>query len=255
VCWCSAVGATSEPTTGPSGSTAPLNHPDGLIGRFSLHGRFSYASVSVDDDAVVNDVLRYSVGLGWVLHRRFSLHSDFEARRQDSTRFELSGGIRLYSKDPLAAPVANADGPVGGPVLRLSGGARYSGSSSGAVRAVGEAGVLVPVSTKLSLAAGWRFYEAIETSDITRVFGSVSLYFSRYFRGGRYLNPDGPPGYLATRILAGGSSRGYNGRLEFILPLEQTTSLKVLLGAERNELLNRKTLKAGIGVALYPLGH
>ncbi len=252
LCWCSALGVASNDTTGLISPTA-VCHPDGRLGQFSLNGQFSYASVSADNGTALKDIQQYVAGIGLVPHDHLSLSTSFEARQQDSTIYELWSDLKIYLKNPLTAVAANADGPTGIPVLHLTGGARYSASPDAATRGLAKAAMIFPVSTILTLTGGYHFYEAIEASDITRTFGSVTLYTNRYPAGKQYLNPDGPPGFLAIKLSGGGSSRGYFGKAEFILPLQQVTTLKLLLGAEQNDLLSHKSLQVGIGVAVYPL--
>jgi hypothetical protein len=219
----------------------------------SLHGQFSYASISANDGAALKDIQQYIAGIGLVPHDHFFLSSSFEARQQDSTIYQLWGDLKIYLKNPLSAIAVNADGPTGIPSLLFTGGARYSASPDSDTRGWGKAAMIFPVSAILTLTGGYNFYEAIETSDVTRGFGSVTFYTSRYLEGKQYLNPDGPPGFLAIRLSGGGSSRGYFGKAELILPLQPVTTLKLLLGAEKNDLLNRESLQVGSGVTVYPL--
>ncbi len=228
------------------------NHPDGVVGQISLHGQAHYASVSKDPGFRALDAQTYRLGLHTVVSSRITLETEYEALKLDSVRHSLSGGFKYYLKNPLQKNTfCNPDGQIGGVVLNLAVGARFSDSPGSATRMVGDFNVTLPVSARLSLAAGYRYYEAIEVNDVVQGYGRLAIFFSDYPPDSAYVNPDGPVGYPVLSLSGGGSSNGFFGEIALKFPLDGKISLKSVFSAERVASPYQLSLSAGVGVSVY----
>lgn len=229
------------------------HHPDGLVGQISLHGYACYASVSKKPTYSALDAQTYVLGLNLVASPQITLETRWEAFKQDSVRHTLWGGLKHYLKYPMKESLrCNPDGRIGGIVLGLMAGARFSDSPAGATNAMGDISITVPVSTRLSLAAGYRYYEKIEVNDVVQGFSRLTLYFSEYPPDSVYVSPDGPVGYLVMSLSGGGSAKGVFGQISFIFPLDRKMSLKAVFTAERIKSPYQLSLAVGVGVSIYP---
>lgn len=228
-------------------------HPDGTVGQVSLHGYADYASVSTKPGHFAPDAQIYALGLDLVAGARIALQTEYELFKQDSVRHCLRGGIKFYLKDPLqeGAP-RNPDGQIGGVVLSLGVGGRFSDSPSGATKRLVDISTALPVSMRLSLAAGYRYYEEIEINDAMQAYGGVTVYFSEYSADSAYVNPDGSIGHPILNLSGGGSPKGVFSRISIIFPIQREVSLTATLAVERIKSPYRLALTAGVGLSVYP---
>ncbi|UCE24481.1 MAG: hypothetical protein JSU74_00070 [Candidatus Zixiibacteriota bacterium] len=228
-------------------------HPDGTVGSVSFHGLMQYGLVNAYPKEFEMDFQRYEGELAWVVDDYVNLTARFQTVDQDSLRYELSGGLKIYLTNPISTQRdKNADGPVGSPVISLAGGIRYPDLSISDTRAVGDAAILVPLSLQFTVLAGYRFFEEIEQFDVVQGYGGFNIYLSPYSSDSAYVNPDGPTGKLALKLLGGGSSKGVFGDLMLLFPISDKLTWRLNVRGERTESPYRRTAIAGAGFSYYP---
>ncbi len=228
-------------------------HPDGFVGQVAFNSAFRYVSISGDPSRSVNDLQHYRLGLDLVADSRVTLLSSFKAVDQDTTYYELMGGLRVYTRDPANRTRShNPDGPVGGPVLTAMAGTRFSSDSNGNSAVIADIRLMLPVSRRLTIGAGYRYYETLTATDVDEAFGSISYYTGPYLKDSAYANPDGPVGNLALRLSGGGSAEGAFGELSLIFPISGNLSLVATGRGERVEFPYQRSVVAGAGFRFYP---
>jgi len=172
--------------------------------------------------------------------------------KQDSTVYEISGGFKFYLKNPLSPlNTVNPDGPIGGTVISTLIGARYTDHSDDTTRLIVDFDLTVPLSKRLTLGAGYRYYEKIQPRDVKQVYGNINIYFADYIAGAFYENPDGPAGNPVVKLTGGGSEKGVFGESAILFPIKPTTTLKLVFRFERADDPSRRSLVAGAGFAYY----
>lgn len=228
-------------------------HPDGAVGSVGFQGFFQYALVTKPVNQPVVDIEKYEGGFNWVIADHANLMARFLTIKEDSIRYELSGGARLYFANPLSTGrPANPDGPVGVPVVSLWGGLRYNELSVKEPKYLGDFEVIVPVSRRLSVAAGYRALEVIEEADVQTAYGKVSFYVARYHADSAYTNPDGPVNNVAIHLSGGGSTNGVFGDLTLLFPINNSLTWKLSIRGERVEFPYRRSAILGVGFSIYP---
>ena len=229
-------------------------HPDGILGKPSFNAQFTYASVTGDLKRPVGDIQRLTFGLDLVAASRLTLLSSVRVVVQDSTRYEVNGGIRLYVVNPLAERrTKNPDGPVGGVSLTVVAGARFSSSGNTTSKMVADGILTVPVSTWVTISGGYRYYEEIERFDVQKGFGSISVYPTGYSRDSAYVNPDGSVGNLAFKLSGGGSVNGIFGEIQLLMPFSGNMTVATIIRGERVPgPPYRRSAIAGFRLSYYP---
>jgi len=228
-------------------------HPDGAVGSVGFHGFFQYALVTKPANVPVVDVEKYQGAFNWVIADQANLMARFLTIKEDSVRYELGAGLRLYSGNPVATSRgANPDGPVGLPVLSLWGGMRYNELSIKEPKTVGDAEVTFPVSRRLSISAGYRYFEEIEEADVQQGYGTVSIYVARYVADSAYTNPDGPVNNVAIHLSGGGSPEGVFGDLTLMFPISNNLTWRLSVRGERVTEPYRRSAILGVGFSVYP---
>ena len=228
-------------------------HPDGTVGSVSFHGLMQYGLVNAYPKELEMDFQRYEGELGWVVDDYVNLTARFQTVDQDSLRYELSGGLKIYLTNPSSTERdKNADGPVGSPVISLAAGIRYPDLSISDTRSVGDAAILVPLSQRLTVLAGYRYFEEIEQFDVAQAYGGFNIYLSPYSSDSAYVNPDGPTGKLALKLLGGGSSKGVFGDLMLLFPISDKLTWRLNVRGERTDSPYRRSAIAGAGFSYYP---
>ncbi len=229
-------------------------HPDGILGKPSFHAQISYASVTGTRKRPVGDIQRFTFGLDLVATSRLTLLSSIRATVQDSTKYEVAGGVRLYPVDPLTeSRRKNPDGPIGGFSLTGLVGNRFVSNGGSSSKVVADGILAVPVSTHLTLSAGYRYYQEIELLDVQKGYGSVSIYPRNYSADSAYVNPDGPVGNLALRVSGGGSKNGIFGECQAILPFSGDMTFTMMIRGERVPgPPYRRSAIAGFFLSYYP---
>ncbi|MCK4574273.1 MAG: hypothetical protein KAU36_07865 [candidate division Zixibacteria bacterium] len=228
-------------------------HPDGFLGQVAFDGSFNYASISTDPTRSTDDIQRYHFGLNVVAASRLVLMTSFTAVKQDTAFYEFEGGFRFYTKDPANRAIGhNPDGPIGGPVLTVMAGTRYSGSSEPKNTAIADFCLSLPISRQLTIWGGYRYYETLTETDVDQGFGCISYYTRPYVKDSAYANPDGPVGNLALKLSGGGSSEGVFGQLALIFPISGTMSLVAVGRGERVEFPYQRSITAGAAFRIYP---
>ncbi|MEW6412697.1 MAG: hypothetical protein AB1483_09525 [Candidatus Zixiibacteriota bacterium] len=228
-------------------------HPDGAVGAASFHGSLQYQFVTKPPNVPVVDIQKFNASLGWVAHPSVNFMGSFRGISEDSSRYGLAFGLRLYTVNPERKDKAhNPDGPVGGPVLTASGGIRYSDLAVEDAKTVGDFTLLVPVSRRLSILAGMRLFEAIEQADVQQAYGGFNFYLSPYNADSAYTNPDGQVGNAAFHLSGGGSENGVFGDLTMFFPISNKLTWHITLRGERVELPYRRVVAIGGGFSLYP---
>ena len=233
--------------------TTVRRHPDGPVGSVSFNGFFQYASVTKPPMVPTDDIQRFQGGLNWVADDHVNLMTRFLATREDSTRYELNGGIKVYLGNPVTSDKpTNPDGAVGIPSFSLWGGIRYNDLSIEDPKFVGDFELIVPVSTRLSVLAGYRYFEEISEPDVQQAWGGINFFVDRYYADSAYANPDGPVGNVAIGLTGGGSSEGVFGDLTLSFPISNNVTWKLNIRGERVEFPYRRVAIVGAGVSLYP---
>ncbi|UCG61208.1 MAG: hypothetical protein JSV52_12925 [Candidatus Zixiibacteriota bacterium] len=228
-------------------------HPDGAVGSATFHGLFQYQLVTKPEGVPTVDIQKYHAELGWVADDYVTLMARFLTVDEDSLRYELNGGLRIYTRNPVTGSGRrNADGLVGAPVVTLGAGIRYNDFAIKETRMVGDISLLLPVSEQLSLLTGYRAYEAIEEVDVVTAYGGVNLYLLGYSADSSYTNPDGPVGYVAFHLTGGGSSNGIFGDLTLQLPINDNLTWKINIRGERVKFPYRRVAIAGAAFSFYP---
>ncbi len=228
-------------------------HPDGALGSVSFHAGLQYQFVTKPPNTPVVDIQKFSAALGWVAHERVTLMGRFLGTKEDSTRYELDFGLKFYTVRPDRKDKAhNPDGAVGGPVFSVSGGIRYPDLAIEDTKKVGDFGILMPVSRRISVLAGYRYFKEIEIADVQQGYGGINVYLSRYNADSAYTNPDGPVGNAAFHLTGGGSENGVFGDLTMFFPISNSLTWHLTLRGERVEFPYRRVVVIGAGFSLYP---
>ncbi len=224
--------------------------PDGLLGKPSIVAGAGYASVS--GSAMHGaDFQTYWTQVRIPIHPQVSSRFSWNVRTQDSVRYQIAAGLIFYLADPLTAPI-NPDGPIMRPVIIADGGFRFYGSTDQNHYWIGNVSLQLPISSNLTLAGGYRYYENEEVNELVDYYGCLNIYFGNYHDNERFSNPDGPPGFLAAELRAGGSAAGHFGQAKVLLPLNMTTTVAVILRGEWFETPSQKALVAGLELSVYP---
>ncbi len=227
-------------------------HPNGAVGRMSLHTNLRYSSVAAEHPFPAKDFQSLSFGLNYVPFAFMTVLHAVHFRHQDSLQYQLQSGLRFYLKNPLKAQsYANPDGAIWGPVMTFSGGMRFYGDADTYTSWLGNVSLSIPVSHSLTLETGYRYYEDRQLFDLVTMYGQVSIYTKQYVRDSTYVNPDGPIGNLTVRLRGGGSEYGSMGQMEFVFPLEPTLTLTAMFRYERTVAPVRKALSAGVAISYY----
>ena len=227
-------------------------HPDGAIGAISFHGQLTYGAVNKGVTSGP-DIQKYDFGLLWVAGSRVTMGGRFLVVDEDSLRYELNGGLTVYTRDPTQPNRSkNPDGAIGGLAISLTGGMRYPDLAMETSKFVGDVAIALPVSRRISLTAGYRYYEDIELFDTQQGFGGLNLYLTNYSADAAYNNPDGPVGVLALSLTGGGSSEGFFGQLSLLFPISANLTWKLLIRGERTKDPYRRVPIGGAGVSFYP---
>lgn len=228
-------------------------HPDGAVGSVAFHGSFQYAFVTKPANQPVVDIEKFQGGFNWVVADQANLMARFLTVKEDSVRYELGAGLRLYLGNPVATSRrANPDGAVGVPAVSVWGGIRYNELSIKEPKTVADFEIMMPLSRRLSLAAGLRVFEAIEEADVQQAYGSISFYQGRYNVDSAYTNPDGPVNNVVFHLSGGGSANGFFGDLTLLFPISNNLTWKLNIRGERVEYPYRRTAMLGAGFSIYP---
>lgn len=235
------------------GSDSPsrrLRLPDGPLGLPSVSADASYASVS-GKGMISGDYQTYGAHLRLPARPQVCFLLDWQVTTRDSTRHELSGGFKFYLADPWSRS-ANPDGAIMRPMLRMEAGHRFFGSTGSNGYWLGRVSASLPISHFLTLSGGYSIFDVEEITEVGQAFGQMSLYFADYGWNQRFVNPDGPAGYLAVELQGGGSSVGYFGQSKFLLPLNLNTTVAVVGRGEWLDEPSQKSLSAGFELTIYP---
>lgn len=228
-------------------------HPDGAVGSVSFHGSFQYALVTAYPKTLEVDAQRFDGEFQWVADDYVNLMGRFVTYNEDSLRYEMNAGLKVYFVNPLSqGRKMNADGVIGGPSFTLSAGMRYPNLSMDETKLVADFVFMVPASQRLSVFAGYRHYEEILDSDVMQGYGGLNFYVAPYFADSAYANPDGPIGKLAIQLTGGGSSKGAFVDLKLIFPISNNITWKLVVRGERVETPYRRSAILGAGLSFYP---
>ncbi len=232
---------------------AVRRHPDGAVGSATFHGLFQYQLVTKPDGVASVDIQKYHAELGWVADDYVTFTARFLTVDEDSLRYELNGGLKIYSRNPVTGSgKKNADGLVGAPVVTMAAGIRYSDFAVKDTRMVGDISLLLPISERFSLLTGYRYYEKIEETDVAQAYGGINFYLAGYNADSSYANPDGPTGQMAFHLSGGGSSNGIFGDLTLQMPIHDNITWKINIRGERVPNPYRRVAIAGAGFSFYP---
>ena len=227
-----------------------LRLPDGMLGLPSINVGAGYASVS-GKGMISGDHQSYWASLRLPARPQVCFLLDWNVSTRDSTRYELIGGFKFYLADPWSR-AANPDGAIRRPVLRMDAGHRFFGSTGASGYWLGSASLALPISHFLTLSGGYRLFDVDETTEVNQAFGRINVYFADYGWNQRFINPDGPAGYLALVLQGGGSSFGYFGQGKVLLPLNIATTVAIVGRAEWLDDPSQKSLSAGFELTIYP---
>jgi hypothetical protein len=229
-------------------------HPDGQVGRMSLSGSVRYITRYSDHWSGGRDYQIYHGAFTGVVHPRFTVHGDYRLYDFDGRRHEMAVGLTYYSVDPMtnrAADSVNADGPLDGPVFTARFGARFYNTPDSNAATVFELGAVLPLSTRLTLSAGYIYREDIRPDDAVSGYAGVSVYFADYATERVWENPDGPPGRPVLDFLAGVSSQGAAGEVAARFPLNPTLTLTGLVGLAFLDDRDVTAYTAGLRFTVY----
>ncbi len=132
-------------------------------------------------------------------------------------------------------------------------GSRFASQGGSKSNTIADGIITVPVSSHLTLSAGYRYYQQIELLDVQKGYGSVSIYPTSYSSDSAYVNPDGPVGNLAMKVSGGGSKNGVFGECQAILPFTGDMTFTLLIRGERVPgPPYRRSAIAGFLLSYYP---
>lgn len=232
---------------------AVRRHPDGAVGSATFHGMGQYQQVTKPDGVRSVDIQKYHAELGWVAGDYVNFMTSFLIVNEDSLRYELNGGVKIYSRNPVTSNrKKNADGVVGAPVISMGAGLRYADFAITDTKFVGDFSILLPASEKFSFLAGYRHYDELEEADVVQGYGGINFYLTGYNSDSAYANPDGPSGMMAFHLKGGASSNGVFGDLTLLLPINDNLTWKIAIRGERVPEPYRRVAILGAGFSFYP---
>ncbi len=236
----------AEPRTGLV--TGPPRHPDGAIGRASLSVATSYVSVFSDSWSGGRDHQNLHAALSVVVHPQASLQAEYTLFDPGLSHHRFLAGPTLYLRNPLAAAGSvNPDGPVGSPVISLLGGVRFHTDADSAAIALADVRVLVPVSTRLSFGAGYRWQDETSPDRAVAAYGLLAIYPRPYPPDSAWANPDGPVGVPVLRLDAGAADRTWGASAHVLLPIQADLTLAASFQTERLAFPERTAYTARLG--------
>lgn len=242
---------TAQSGTDPFPETA-IGHPDGHLHRFSIQASGAYQSRSSEQQLGLVDLQRYEMALSLVVHPQVTISGQTVASVADSNRYEAVGALTLYLRSPLCADCAvNPDGRIGSPVIKLEGGGRLK-SAGIAGKTIASIRLLLPITSLTTAGALYRYVQDREPDEVQEFAGIIRQYIAPYHSDSSFVNPDGPVGYPALELMAGGASEGYFGKIGLRFPLNPHTTLLLEAEAERGSSYDFTTYGLSIGLAFYP---
>jgi hypothetical protein len=228
-------------------------HPDGLLGKPNGYISGQYASVTGNPGVPVSDRKALGIGLKIPLASRWTISGSYFALQNDSLFHNYSLDLSFYMANPIkSVKRCNPDGPAGAPIITLGLGGEIPDRDPGAHRWQAVARAILPISEKLTLGVGARFYEKDDPLQAESFYGMISFFPKQYDKDREYINPDGVEGALSFAARGGGSKHGVFGQLELIFPLEPEMTISFLIRGERVPVPYFRSAMAGFRINYYP---
>lgn len=228
-------------------------HPDGVTGRFNGWLSVSYADIFAEQGVAAADKNGFGIGMGCPLAGNVSIEAGYMLKNNDSTFHDYSLSARVYLKNPLKQPdLSNPDGAVWGPIVYARYSAKIPDGEPGGHRYRTCLAVLMPISRKLTLGAGWQYYQKENPRQVDEFFGLLNFFPKAYSPGHEFENPDGVEGSPSFSLRGGGSSRGFFGELGIFVPLDSRLTLALSVQGERVNSPDIRTAILGVKIYFYP---
>lgn len=228
-------------------------HPDGVLGRPSLHITGQYSSVTALKGAAYVDRQYLGVGFRIPVIGQLTVGGNYCALIEDSVVHSYGFKFSYYAANPLIdRGKTNPDGPVGSPVLLALAGGYFPDRNPGKQRFLAGLEAIYPLTPRLSFAVGGKYYEEDSPRLVDNFYGRLAWYLKSYEIETIYSNPDGPEGAPSFLITGGGSKHGVFGQFDVIFPLEPKMTLALYIRGERVPVPYFRAASAGFYVNYYP---
>jgi len=229
------------------------HHPDGLLGKPNGYLSGQYVSVTGNPGVPVTDRKALGIGLKIPMAARWTISGSYSALQNDSLFHNYNLEFSFYMANPIkSAKPCNPDGPVGAPIIAIGFGGEIPDRDPGAHRWQAVARTFMPISRKLTVGVGAKFYQKDDPLQAESLYGMISFFPKRYEKDREYVNPDGVEGTLSFAARGGGSKHGVFGQLELIFPLEPEMTISFLIRGERIPVPYFRSAIAGFRINYYP---
>jgi hypothetical protein len=233
--------------------SAPVRHPDGILGKPNGYLFGQYASVSGEPNVPVYDLKIAGVQLNIPALKNFTLSGYYFMRQGDTSYHNYGLSFILYIADPLdRSKPCNPDGPVGGLTVSLGAGGSVPDKNINENHWQGNLQAAMPISEKFTLGAGVKIYQKDNPRQVEAFYGIVNFFPAEYEADQPYSNPDGIEGSPAFLIKGGGSKRGIFGQMDLVFPLEPQLTLVIYTRGERIPSPYVRTAIFGLRIHFYP---
>lgn len=232
------------------------NLPDGAHGKPGFRASLSRTTTTFDatDPRGENgpDWTNGELSLPLPISSHITFEPRYRAENRTNIRHEITTDFTIRGNTPGGSYRVNADGAIGKPVISVRIGVRFYEGNTETRYGVSGMKIALPSSTRLTLGAGGYFSADTARSDIENFFGFLNWYSSNYLPNEPFSNPDGPVGFLAAQLRAGGSSDGTFGELRVLFPINPRTTVSGFVRGTRVTEPYERTLTFGASYALYP---
>nr|MBN2277404.1 hypothetical protein [candidate division Zixibacteria bacterium] len=237
----------------PLGVEAAEKHPDGLVGQINGSFEAAFTSVAAENNVPHTDRFQFGLDLAIPAANLLTVMAGYQLENVDSVFHHYFVALKVYPGNPLVTRGhANPDGVIGLPVFSLGYGGRVPDRHVDNHQYVISGSALVPVMKSLSLGIGGNYYQDRELVQVDEYYGMVNFFTGSYLPGEEYSNPDGVEGTPSFYLRAGGSSDGFFGQMDILMPLKQNLTLVLNLRGQRTPSPYTRSARIGIRINYYP---
>ncbi len=204
------------------------HHPDGVVGKLSLHFSSSYLSIRNKPWVPDVDAQKFQADIGWIISEKFTERQSFMIRKEVETTYQLSVGFNYYLSNPLAKNGnVNPDGKTGSPIISVDAIMLLDSFEETKSTTNFKTEIIFPLSSALSVFGGYTSYEEINPRDVEKTYGGLHLFLSKYKPFDKFQNPDSPLDGIAIILKGGNSEFGSFGELQCMIPSSESVTISV----------------------------
>lgn len=228
-------------------------HPDGFVGKPNLLVAVSYGSVKKAPGEPVVDQQQYRFDISLIPFNYLTLIGDLTAFKEDTVRYKIAVGGRIYLSDPINSTRGkNPDGVIGRPVIEGTYGFYYSGINEDEKSGYFGFGSRIPIANYLTGFLGFYSYDSLPKFETNELYAGIRIFLKTYQLSQPYRNPDVAVNGVGVEIKGSQSDYGSSGEITCFVGVSRNSSITFSVAAQFLDPPYDRQLIGGIGIALYP---